>query len=180
MNKAADRAADTEIALTEESHNHIDWEVRTPVVWYEVGLLVGALFFAVLAVLSPSPLRWQAIGLVGGLLLIAAVALAVTTPMVDRGHLERLPEGGEVRRSRVWLFLGERPVLAWPLDDVVAFQMEGEIFEDVSPTTYRLARLWVVSREGDRRRLTQWASPASVRSLGEALGKAGRRAFEHV
>jgi hypothetical protein len=125
-------------------------------------------------------MRWQVTGLVAGALLMIGLVLGITTPRIDRGHLERLPEGGEVRRTRVWLLVGERPVLAWNLEDVVAFQMEGRVFEGMPPSSYRLARLWVVGSDGERRRLTHWADPASVQALGEALGKAGRRAFERV
>lgn len=180
MDSTTETLTSTDIVFTEERHNHIDWEIRNPILWYEVGLLIGALFFAALAAFSPSPLRWTAIGLVSGLLLLVGVILAFTTPRIDQGHLERLPEGGDVRLSRVWLLLGERPVLTWELDDVVAFQMEERTFEDVSPSTYRLARLWMLNREGERRRVTRWAKPDSVRVLGEALSKAGRRAFELV
>ena len=120
------------IVLTEEDHNHVDWESRSPVVWIEVALLVGVLVFSLLVTPSASTLRRQAVSVVTAIVLALGGLLAVTTPVVDRGHLERLPEGGDLKRSKVWLVVGARAVVDVPLEDIDRFEVEVETFEDGS------------------------------------------------
>ncbi|MGC9348835.1 MAG: hypothetical protein ACP5JG_11895 [Anaerolineae bacterium] len=167
-----------EIVEREEGHNRVDWERRTPVVWIEVGILVGAISFAALIITSPSPMRWYLIGAVTGVLLVIAVLIAMTTPLIDAGYLERLPEGGVVQRWKVWLGLGNRPQFDLALDDVTRFEMETQLFEDSPHETYVLSRVWAVLESGKRRALTAWIPPEIGQQLGEALARAGRRAFE--
>jgi len=163
------------IVLTDEGHNHVDWETRSPVVWIEVGLLVGVLVFSLLVTPSASALRRQAVSVVAVSVVALGGLLAATTPLADRGHLERLPEGGDLRRSKVWLVVGERTVVDVALEDIDGFEVEVETFEDVPPAVYRQARLWAVANEGSRYCLTDWAEADSVSDLRNSLGKAGRR-----
>ncbi|MCJ7548337.1 MAG: hypothetical protein MUQ30_01480 [Anaerolineae bacterium] len=163
------------IALTEEGHNHVKWEARSPVVWIEVGLLAGILVFSLLVTPSAGTLRRQAVNAVAVIVVALGGLLAATTPLVDRGHLERLPEGGDLKRSKVWLVVGERTVVDVALEDIDGFEVELETFEDVPPAVYRQARLWAVANEGSRYCLTDWAEADSVGDLRNSLGKAGRR-----
>ena len=163
------------IVLTEESHNHVDWETRSPVVWMEIGLLVGILVFSLLVMPSASTLRRQAVSVVAAIILALGGLLAATTPVADRGHLERLPEGGDLKRSKVWLVVGARVVVEVALEDIDGFEVEVETFEDVPPTIYRQARLWAVANDGSRHCLTDWAGVDSVSDLGSSLEKASRR-----
>jgi hypothetical protein len=112
---------------------------------------------------------------VAGVVVIIGALLAVLTPAIDRGHLERLPEGGDLKRAKVWPLVGERLVLDEELADVAGFEVEETVFEDAPPKTFGLARLWMVSRDGDRHPLTIWAQPESVMGLEKALGRALRR-----
>ena len=163
------------IVLTDEGHNHVDWETRSPVVWIEVGLLVGVLVFSLLVTPSASALRRQAVSVVAVSVVALGGLLAATTPLADRGHLERLPEGGDLRRSKVWLVVGERTVVDVALEDIDGFEVEVETFEDAPPAVYRQARLWAVANEGSRYCLTDWAEADSVSDLRNSLGKAARR-----
>lgn len=165
------------IAIVDESHNRVDWETRSPLLWIEGGLGVAALFFALLVVPSPSPYRWLALGAVVGVLVLLAVILAITTPLVDQGSLERLPEGGDLQRLKVWLLRGPRPAVEADLGEVARFEAETEIFEDSPLDIYQLSRLWAIFKDGERRCLTDWCEPASVAALGDALSRAGRLPF---
>lgn len=164
-----------EIILTEESHNHVDWEVRLPLVWMEVGLVIGVLLVALVAIPSPSSRRWVIFGGAAASLVSIGALLAIASPGVDRGHLERLPEGGDLRRARVWPIVGTRVVLDVGLDDIAGFDLEPAVFEDAPPASYRLARLWAVASDGTRYPLTAWAEPESVTRLEKALERALRR-----
>ncbi len=166
------------IAIIDESHNRVDWETRSPLLWIEGGLAAGALFFALLVAPSPSPHRWLAVGAVAGLVILVGVLLAITTPLVDRGSLERLPEGGDLQRFKTWLLRGARPVITADLGEVARFEGETQTFEDTPSEIYQLSRLWVIFEDGERRCLTTWSDPASVVALGTALSRAGRRAFD--
>ena len=166
------------IDITEESHSRITWQRRNPLVKILIGVLIGILCLVGLVLPSPSPARWPVtVGLVVLGVVIASI-LAVTIPLVDRGSLERLPEGGEVQRSRAWLLVGERTAWTLALDDVSAFDVETEGFEDTPPDVYPLARLWATDSEGHRLSLTDWAEPESVNALRKALSRVGRREIE--
>lgn len=167
-----------EIIEREEGHNRVDWERHSSVIWIEVGILIGALAFTGLIVTSPSPMRWYLIGAVAGVLLIIAVLIALTTPLIDAGYLERLPEGGDLQRWKVWLGVGSRPEFDLPLEDVTGFVMETQLFEDTPRDTYVLSRVWAVLASGERRALTAWIPSETAEHLGEALARAGRRPFQ--
>lgn len=164
--------------FVEESRSRVSWKSRSPLIYAEVGLLLLAVAFAGVAMLTHSAARWAVMVAVVGVCVLVGLLLAVTVPLVDQGFVERLPEGGRVERARTWLLRGVRPLLATDLDGLVAFEVETEAFEDAPPATYEQARLWVVSEGGERHPLTGWAEPSSVIALGEALGKTARRPFE--
>jgi hypothetical protein len=104
--------------------------------------------------------------------------VAVTTPLVEKGHLERLPEGGDVGWAQVWPLVGERARSTAALEAIERFEVETELFEDTAPELYRRSRVWAVSDEGERYPLSSWAEASSALALGEALAKAGRRPLE--
>jgi hypothetical protein len=168
------------IDITEEDHNRVTWQGRNPLVRILIGVLVGVLFLVALVVPSPSPARWAVTAGLVVLGLVIATILALTTPLADGGALERLPDGGEVQRIKAWLFIGNRPALSVALNDITAFEVEGQIFDDAAPATYGLARLWAIDTGGARISLTGWADPESVSALGEALARAGRREMVRV
>jgi hypothetical protein len=168
------------IDIVEESHNRVDWLSRSPVLWIEAGLLMGLIVVAVLLLSSPSPLRWQVMGAVTAVLLTLAVVVAVATPPLERGHLERLPDGGTLSRARVWPLVGKRPVVEADLETLTGFEIETQVYEESAAECYGLSRLWALTGGEDRYCLTQWADTESVHTLGVALAKAGRLSFEEA
>lgn len=166
------------VEILEETHNRVEWQAKTQLLWIEAGLLFGAGVFGLLIVPSPHPSRWLAAGVVGGIVLLVGVLVAVTTPAIEKGHLERLPDGGDVGRVKAWPLVGSRTVVDAALEDVTGFDIETTVFEDAGSDLYRRSRLWAVTGDGSRRALTSWAKPSSVLALGEALSKAGRRPLE--
>jgi hypothetical protein len=167
-----------QVVIEDESHNRVAWLVRQPVVSYVLAALASALFIGVLVALSPSPIRWW---VVGGLVTAGiggGVVLGATTPRVDRGVLERTPDGGAIVRSKVYLLVGERASLEVPLSDVERLESETHRFEDTRWDIYPLARLWLVRLDGQREMLTSWVAPDSAINLGDALARAGRLTFQ--
>ncbi|MBN2006703.1 MAG: hypothetical protein JXA21_25340 [Anaerolineae bacterium] len=166
------------IQIVDEAHNRVDWAASTPLVKVLLGLFAGWGILAVLLLPGPGPRTYLVGGVAGGAVLLFALLMALTTPLSERGHLERTPEGGEVYRLKRWLLAGKRMTWYAPLEDVSGFQMEWQTFEETSAATYTLARLWVVLTDGSTALLTDWADVDHVRGLGELLAKAGRRVFE--
>lgn len=166
------------VEILQETHNRVDWQAKTPLVWIEAGLVLGAVAFGLLIVPSPHPSRWLVAGVVGGVVLLIGVIVAFTTPMAEQGHLERLPDGGDVGRVKAWPLIGTRTVVAVALDDITSFEVETTVFEDAGSDPYRRSRLWAVLDDGSREALTSWAEPSSVLALAEALSKAGRRPLD--
>jgi hypothetical protein len=166
------------VVIVEESHNRVAWQSRTPMLWIEASLLVGAVSAGAVLWFSPSPVRWHVLGAVIFVLLVLAVLVAVTTAPQDRGYLERLPEGGTLIRARVWPFVGDRSVVQAELDSITGFEVETQVFEESADESYPQSRLWAETAGEDRYCLTDWAETASVRSLGVALAKAGRLSFD--
>lgn len=166
------------IQIVDEAHNRVDWAAHTPLVKTLVGLVAGWGVLAVLVLPSPGPRTYLVVGIAGGVILLLALCMALTTPLSERGHLERTPEGGEAYRLKHWLLRGKRMTWYALLEDVSGFQMEWQMFEETSAETYTLARLWVVLTDGSTALLTDWAEVDHVRVLGELLAKAGRRVFE--
>jgi hypothetical protein len=168
------------IVIVEESHNRVAWQSRTPMLWIEASLLVGAIVVGAVLLFSPSPLRWQVLGAVLFVLVVIGVVVAMTTAPQDNGYLERLPEGGTLFRAKVWPLVGERPVVATNLEGITGFEIETEVFEESAADCYKLSRLWAIPVGEDRYCLTNWAETGSVRELGAALAKAGRLSFEEA
>ena len=163
------------LVIGEEDHNRITWEARSPLLKLLLGLLIATILVVALLLPSPSPARGRVVALVVGCAFVIAITLTLTTPLVDGGHLERLPDGGDIGRTKIWPLVSPRVVLQLPLDEVSAFQVESVGFEDASQEVSTLARLRVQNTAGAYVILTDWAETASVVALGEALAKAGRR-----
>ncbi len=164
--------------IIEEAHNRVVWEVKTSLLWIELGLFVGGMCAAALLVVTPSPLRWTLAGILMALVIIVGAFLALTTPLAERGELERTLDGGSVSRIRRWLFFGKR--LAWtaPLEVIVGFRPDPRTFEDTDEQTYTLSRLVALLADTDPAPLTDWLDPQFVAGLGESLTKAARLTFE--
>ncbi len=165
-------------AIVEEAHNHVVWEVKTSLLWIELGLFIGGTCAAALLAAISSPLRWTLTGIMMALVFIAGSSLALTTPLAERGELTRTLDGGSVSRTRWWLFFGKR--LAWeaPLEAIVGFRPDPRTFEDTDGQTYTLSRLTALLVDADPAPLTDWLDPPFVIGLGESLTKAARLAFE--
>ncbi len=160
--------------IVEEAHNRVVWEVKTSLLWIELGLFIGGMCAAALLVVTPSPLRWTLAGILMALVFIVGAFLALTTPLAERGELERTLDGGSVSRTRRWLFFGQR--LAWhaPLEAIAGFRPEPRTFEDTDEQTYTLSRLVAIVPDAAPEPLTDWLEPQFVVGLGEALTKAAR------
>lgn len=169
--------------ITEESHNRVAWEIDLPLLRLEIGLLIGLLVCVALVIILPAfrPFGWfltggVMTGIVGGM-----VYLALTTPLRERGLMERPPEGGVVRRDRQWIFGGEGTALEVPLDEVTGFTVEEQIFEETGGTTRTLARLWVLRQHVDPENeptselLTDWLEPETAQAFAVTLSQAARR-----
>lgn len=165
-------------AIVEEAHNRVVWEVKTSLLWIELGLFIGGACAAALIVVTPSPLRWTLAGILMALVAIVGVFLALTTPLAERGELERTLDGGTVSRTRWWLFFGKR--LAWkaPLEAIAGFRPDPRVFEDTDEQTYTLSRLVALLLDADPVPLTDWLDPQFVIGLGESLTRAARLTFE--
>ncbi len=166
------------LEITDESHNSVAWSVRWPVIRMEVSLLLGLSVLAGFMLLSAHPARWIWLGTVGGFTVIVGVAIAATTPIREEGHLERLPDGGELRLTYVWLILGRRTAFALPFQELAGFIYEAQDFQRTERSIYTMARLWASTHDDEALRLSTWGSPADVEPLGEILSKAARRPLE--
>ncbi len=164
--------------ILEEAHNRVAWEIRTSILWIVLGLFIGGLCAAAFLVLAPLTPRWDLAGVIMTLIIGVAVFLALTTPLAERGELERTLDGGSLVRTWHWLFLGRRPAWQAELESVVGFRPETRLFEDTGEQTYTLARLWVFLTNADPLPITDWLDAPFVQTLGESLAKAGRCTFE--
>lgn len=164
--------------ITAESHNQVNWEVQTSVLWIEIGLLVGWVVGVGLILLMPGAGRWAVIAGLSAVVLGVGLILALTSPLAEYGDLLRQPDSGDIRRTQRWLLGGER--LAWesPLEPVTGFFMETRVFEETGKQHYTLARLWAVLEGAAPVRLTTWGNLKEVETLGQSLAKAGRRLFD--
>lgn len=164
--------------IVEETHNRVVWEIRTSTLWIVLGLFLGGLCIAVCLVLVPLTPRWDLVGAVLTFALGVAVLLALTSPLAERGELERTLDGGSLARVRQWLFFGQRPAWQAQLESVVGFRPEVRVFEDTGEQTYTRSRLWVFLTENDPLPITDWLDAPFVHTLGESLAKVGRCTFE--
>ncbi len=167
----------TELVITAESHNQVTWKTRYATVPILIGVLAVTALSAALLSLVPSPHRWPVIGGVGGTTLLALAWIAWQMPLAEDGSLERLPDGGAIRRSRRWLWQRTPYVAEIPLADVSGLWVESRTFEETGGHTYDLARLWALSASDAPLLLTDWLEPEQVQSLGRSMAKAGRLSF---
>lgn len=164
--------------ILEEAHNRVVWEMKTSILWIVLGLFLGGLCAAAFLVLAPLAPRWDLAGVMMALTVGVVVFLGLTTPLAERGELERTLDGGSLARARQWMFFGQRPAWQTELESVVGFRPETRVFEDTGEQTYTLARLWVFLTDADPLPITDWLDGAFIRTLGESLAKAGRCTFE--
>lgn len=164
--------------IVEETHNRVVWEIRTSLLWIVLGLFLGGLCAATFLVFAPLTPRWDLAGVIMALTVGAAAFLALTTPLAERGELERTLDGGSVSRTRHWFFFGRR--LAWqaPLEAIVGFRPDARIFEDTAAQTYTLSRLVALLPDTDPTPLTDWLDSQFVLNLSELLTKAARFTYE--
>ena len=164
--------------IVEETHNHVVWEIRTSTLWIVLGLFLGGLCIAVFLILVPLVPRWDLAGAVLVCALGIAAVLGLTTPLAERGELERTLDGGSLTRARQWLFFGKRPAWQAQLESVVGFRPEVRLFEDTGEQTYTRSRLWVFFTDADPLPITDWLDVPFVHTLGESLAKVGRCTFQ--
>ncbi|MBN1488186.1 MAG: hypothetical protein JW981_11140 [Anaerolineae bacterium] len=167
-----------EIAFTEEGHKLVNWEGRTSLIRFEVGLLVALVAFVALFAPSPGALRWWFIGGGSVVMLTVGLYLALTMPILEQGMLERYPEGGVAYRMQRWLFRGQQMAWELSLDNLNVLRVEFCDFEGLGGATYSMARLWVLLNEGEPLLLLDWNDPQKVCALGTVLAKAARRPLE--
>ncbi|MGC9393616.1 MAG: hypothetical protein ACP5J4_02030 [Anaerolineae bacterium] len=165
-------------AIVEEAHNHVVWEMRTSILWIVLGLFLGGLCAAAFLVVVPFVPRWDLAGVMMALTVAVVVFLALTTPLAERGELERTLDGGSLVRVRQWLLSGKRRAWQAELESVVGFRPEARVFEDTGEQLYTRSRLWVYLTDADPLPLTDWLDAPFVHTLGESLAKAGRCTFE--
>lgn len=164
--------------IVEEAHNRVVWETRTSILWIVLGLFFGGLSGATFLVLVPVAPRWDLAAVMMTLTVAVAVFLALTTPLAERGELERTLDGGSLVRVRQWLFFGKRVAWQEELESIVGFRPEARVFEDTGEQTYPRSRLWVFLTDTDPLPITDWLDAPFVHTLGESLAKAGRCTFE--
>lgn len=165
-------------AIVEEAHNHVVWETKTSILWIVLGVFIGGLCAAAFLVVVPFVPRWDLAGVIMALTVGAVAFLALTTPLAERGELERTLDGGSLVRVRQWLFSGKRRAWQAELESVVGFRPEARVFEDTGEQLYTRSRLWVYLTDADPLPLTDWLDAPFVHTLGESLAKAGRCTFE--
>ncbi|TFG73493.1 MAG: hypothetical protein E4H27_00670 [Anaerolineales bacterium] len=162
------------LEITSESHNRVDWVVRTKILWLEAGLVLGVLISTIIIASTASPIRWRVVSWLIGTAVVVAGILAATTPLHERGFVERLPEGGALVLTRTWIPIGAREAITIPVDLIAGFKYEVSVFQDSDEDRYSMARLWVNRLSDTPVKLTAWLDPETVSNLGEALGKACR------
>lgn len=163
------------VRILEEQHNRVVWELRSPLVRILLGFVGGAGAAAGVLALSSHPWRWFLIAAVMLLALGAALFSALTTPLWERGMVERTPEGGAVQREQRWLL--RRQPLLWgvPLEYVTGVRTVYQAIEETEGALITWARLCALVREAESLvPLTGWADPASVEALAVAFVKAAR------
>ncbi len=166
--------------ITEETHNRVAWEMYTPLVRLEIGLGVGLLLWIIVVVVLPgfTGFGWLVMAVLLASILGAALYLALSTPLVEQGVMERLPDGGGIRRVQRWLIGGDREAMSLPLENVEGYTVEVRTFTGMGGELRRLARLRVLPRgEADALPLwlTDWLEPEAAETFSWALAQASRR-----
>lgn len=161
-------------AITEEAHNKVVWEVKSSLIWTELGILIGGLCVVAFIATVSSPLRWTLVAVAGALTVVVMAVLALTTPLSERGEFERTLDGGALYRVKRWPLFGYRLALEAPLAMIAGFRPEARAFVETDDQSYTLSRLLVVPVEGDPAPVTDWLDAAFVDALSAALARAGR------
>lgn len=170
-----------QIRILDEQHNAVTWELRSPLIMVGSGLLVGTALMVTVLLFVRSALRGPLIAGVVVLAIAMAVYGALTTPLWERGVMERTPEGGAVRRERRWLLRRELETWEEPLEKLSGVGVATRITEETDGQTTSVARLWLRLTEGDSLIfVTGWASISSVTSLAETFAKAARLPLEEA
>ena len=170
-----------QIRILDEQHNAVTWELRSPLIMVGSGLLVGTVLMVTVLLFVQSALRGPFIAGVVVLAIAVAVYGALTTPLWERGVMERTPEGGAVRCERRWLLRRELELWEAPLEKFSGVGVATRITEETDGQTTAVARLWLRPAEGDSLIfLTGWASISSVTFLAEAFAKAARLPLEEA
>jgi hypothetical protein len=170
-----------QIRILDEQHNAVSWELRWPLGQVGAGLLVGMVLAATPLLFVHHALRWYLIAGVALVVLGVALAVALTTPLWERGAVERTPEGGAVSRERRWLLRRAPELWEAPLEAFSGVGVANRITEETDGATTSVARVWLRSTEGDAiQALTGWASPSSAQALAESFAKAARLSLEEL
>jgi hypothetical protein len=166
------------VEIIEQAHNRVRWEIQTQLVQVLLGIGIAVALSLILLVVFPNlnMLVWIvliAIAVGGGGMILLLILLK---PRIEKGLVERTPEGGVVRRKEQLLLRGEHVLFEFPLDEIAGFWVEEHDFEQSGGNKVRLARLWILfTKEGEGQPLVDWANVPAVRGLAEAIAKASRR-----
>lgn len=164
-----------DVRILAEEHNAVRWEMRSLIAEVELGIFGGATLIVIVLLFAQNPLRWYyAVG-VTVLASVAALYVALTTPLIERGAMERTPEGGSVSHEIRWL-LRRQPV-KWEtsLDAISSVGVAYRRVEETDGETSSAARFCVRLKDGEGvLPLTGWASVTSAERLQEAFAKAAR------
>ncbi|MDF1512578.1 MAG: hypothetical protein P1S60_02090 [Anaerolineae bacterium] len=167
-----------QLEIISQSHNRVDWVVRTNLLWLELASVCFVTLTSLLLLSTDSPIRWWVTGLLIGVSVLVTAVLAATTPHSEIGVLEREPDGGVLTLHKVWIPIGKKQALMVPVEDIVEFRSETAQFQDSDEDRYLLSRLWVIGKDGSHQHLTHWLDPDSVSTLGDVLSKAARCEYE--
>ena len=169
-----------DLEITSQSHNRVDWVVRTKILWIELGLIIFVSITVILLASTASSLRWRVVTILISVGVLVAGVLAATMPLRELGFLERLPDGGELVLNKTWIPIGRRRALMVPVDDIAGFRYDESDFQDSEEDRYHMARLWVIRKSESQLKLTGWLEPEIVKELGDALAKACRVEYDHA
>ncbi|HOC22639.1 MAG: hypothetical protein GYA30_00420 [Chloroflexi bacterium] len=164
-----------QVKILDEQHNAASWELRRPVVEIELGILGGMLLIITGLFFVQSAVRWPFIAGVATLALGAAFYVAFTTPLWERGAMERTPEGGTVTCERRWLLHRELERWEVPLESVESVGVMRRTVEETDGHVVSAARCYVRLAEGGILvPLTGWATVESATQLAQNFARAAR------
>ena len=168
-----------QVKILDEQHNAASWELRRPVVEIELGILGGMLLIITGLFFVQSAVRWPFIAGVATLALGAAFYVAFTTPLWERGAMERTPEGGTVTCERRWLLRRELERWEAPLESVESVGVMRRTVEETDGHVVSAARCYVRLAEGGILvPLTGWATVESATQLAQSFARAARLPVE--
>lgn len=163
-----------QVRILNEQHNAVAWELRSPLLQVELGILGGMALLVAVLLFNRSALRWP---FIAGIVVIAvgvALFTALTTPWWERGTMERTPTGGAVQREQRWILRKQPATWEAPLEALAGLWVAYRTVEETEGQT-TTARLCVRLVEDEASvALTGWANVASVEQLAEAFAKAAR------